>query len=134
MISYGQSNFSSGVGVQNIWFYDPSTGAVINESGDIYVLARVQNVTLTYVHIYGAGNLFPEDYFGFKDTTSITDEVGWLDFSIGEHNLAISNDFNGPDPSEIELGYSGKIAGYDAAIGFEAENDELGFPVGRDLD
>ncbi len=132
LVSYDRPDFSVGIGFNEYLTFDPTTGTFVDGPGDFYVLARFQNATLTFGETFGAGSLFPEDYFGYRDTTSISDQVVRLDFSIGQHNFAISNDLNGSSASEIELGYSGAIAGYDVAFGFEADNDEIGLLIGRD--
>jgi hypothetical protein len=133
LFSYDTPGFTIGVGFNTVMFYDAGTNTLIDGLGDTYFLARLGDATVTYGEIRGAGNLFPEDYFGMIDVTSISDQVVRLDVDLGDHRFAISNDLNGSSVSEIEIGYSGRIAGFDVAFGFEADNDEIGLLVGRDF-
>lgn len=129
LVSYSHGDLTFGYGIYNEWTDRLSVG----DDNAGYYLLSYQDFTLTYGMTYGAGNLFPEDYFAFNDTTSISDEVVRLDFQFGSHSFAISNDLNGSGPSEIELGYSGSIAGFDVAAGYEADSEQVALLVGRNF-
>jgi hypothetical protein len=131
LVSYNANDFVVGVGVFNLW--TKSNSGVSSNPVLPYFLFGYGDAVLSFGPIYGAGNLFPEDYFGFDDTTSQSDQVVRLDFSIGEHNFAISNDLNGSSASEIELGYAGILHNYDVAFGYEADSAQLALLVGRDF-
>lgn len=133
LLSYDLPEFSMGVGFNNVWFHNAATNTLSDGRGDVYFLVRAGNATLTYGEIWGAGNLFPEDYFGMIDVSSISDQVVRLDVDLGAHRFAISNDMNGSSVSEIEFGYAGRIHGFDVVLGFEADNDEAGLLIGRDF-
>ena len=131
LIAYQAPNFTLGIGVENLW--TKSATGVSTNSQVGYALFSTGPATLSYGVQYGAGNLFPEDYFEFGDTTSISDQVLRLDVVLGQHMFGISNDLNGSGPSEIELGYSGRIGAYDLAFGYEADSGQVAGLIGRDF-
>lgn len=88
--------------------------------------------TLTYGEIYGAGSMLPEDYFALSDATGRSDEVGRLQVDLDTHAFAISNDFNGSDPSELELGYAGRIGRVDVRAGVEFDSGDVGVLLAQD--
>jgi hypothetical protein len=131
LVSYTTGDFIAGIGIYNEWVQ--FSGGFAGNPVEPYILLGYGNVVASYGSIYGAGNLFPEDYFGMSDTTSVSDQVLRLDFNFGAHNFAISNDLNGASISEIELGYSGRFQEYDVAFGYEADSTELALLIGRDF-
>ena len=110
-----------------------------SESNDPYLLIGYENFLLTYGEIQGAGNIFPEDYFGMTDTTSFSDNTWRLDIAMGafssviEH-LAVSVDTDDEEISEglefgLRLNFNDTIVG----VGWEGDSDDLGIIVARDF-
>lgn len=97
-----------------------------------YGLIGYGPVTLTFGEIYGAGSMLPEDYFALDDATGRSDRVGRLQVDLGTHAFGVSNDFNGSDPSEVELGYAGGIGGVDVRAGIEFDSADAGVMLAQD--
>ncbi len=103
--------------------------------GDFYYLVGYQNFTVTYGHIWGAGNIFPEDYFALDDATSnaTQNETVRVDAEFGEHSVAISYELNtDSDDNPFEVGYQGKFGSFDVVVGYEFDQQDLGIIIGQD--
>lgn len=128
--TFSQDSFTLGIGQYEFHYFDYSTSSWATAGRDPYVLVSFGDVTLTFGEFYGAGNIFPEDYFGFNDTTSTSDMTGRVDVTRGQHHFAYSYDFDG-GPGDYEIGYAGSFGATHVSLGWENDQRQLGVLVGR---
>lgn len=132
LLSYDSGDFVLGVGVAHDFASydgDPFT----SDDDGIYYLLGYGDVTVTFGEFWGAGNIFPEDYFGMDDTTSKSDETLRVDFAYNGQQFAISYDTDSGDSNDFELGYRGSFYGFDVVVGYEGDTEDLGVIVGQDM-
>ncbi len=140
LATYGtQGGLTFGVGLRGDLEDSGDTSGFERRRGGVYGLVSFGDgissfgeVTVSYGDIWGAGNLFPEEYFGFDDTTSTDDDTLRVDLKFGNHQIAFSNDFNGVN-ADWEFGYRGRFGAYAVAVGYENDSEDLGILIGRKL-
>lgn len=130
--TFSEGDFTMGIGQYESHYWDYSTSTWFRAGRDPYLLVSFDNVTLTFGEFYGAGNIFPEDYFGYNDTTSTSDMTGRLDVTRGDHHFAYSYDFDG-GPGDYEIGYAGQFGKTHVSLGWENDDQQLGVLIGRPL-
>lgn len=131
-----QGGLVFGVGYYGDYFLGDGSNGFEEVDNGIYGLvsfgglSSFGEVTLTYGEIWGAGNLFPEDYFGYDDSTGNSDQTLRVDAVLGDQRFAVSYDFNGDD-ADFELGYAANYGDWSVAVGYENDVQDLGILVGR---
>lgn len=131
LLSYGITDWTLGVGISHEYSKEPGDPAYLDHGG-FYYLIGYSNLTVTYGDIWGAGNIFPEDYFGIDDATSKYDGTLRIDYEIDGHAFAVSYDFGDRGNQDFELGYRGRIGSFDVVAGYEGDQQQLGVIVGQD--
>ena len=98
---------------------------------NLFFLLNSGAVTLTHGSFYGAGNMLSEDYFLMDDTTEDHDKTLRVDLEQDGLHIALSVPLD--DTEEWELGVATQAFGHFLRLGYEADSQDLGVIIGRDM-
>ncbi len=128
-VAYENGDFTLGAGA-SVTFYQLSIlPDPITNWNMPYVYVGYKNLTLAYGGIEGAGNLFPQHYFGYHSLTFLNDNTLRVDYAAGDFHIAASVDlaFTG----FYELGLDAKLGQIDIRAAYDSREEKLGALVGR---
>lgn len=130
LIGYQNNNFTIAGGLSFTESDHPFGSGIEIDHEDLFGLVSFNNITLTFGHFYGAGNVVSEDYFGLDDVTSEDDDTLRVDYDGGKFHVAASYSF---EAEEWELGLSTKIGDQFIRAGYESDSEELFVLTGREF-
>lgn len=137
VIGYRSGPFYVGVG--QFIETDLDNSDLFNNPDQPYIMFGYDAFLATYGEVQGAGNMFPEDYFGFDETTDQNSNMLRLDYAPGGdssiiQHVALSYDMDDSDLHDaIEIGLRLAVGGMDIGIGYEGDAEELGVIVAKDF-